>query len=832
MKLSHASLVFATLAVAGSVRADDPSVVNLGLLPGDRLVAPAVNSQAEVSAARGADSTLIVWTDSRARSGGGQSVQSDSDLFGIRIAPSGAPIDASPFMIAGGMGTQRRPMVAWSGSAWLVVFLSQDPSGGYFEDRTRAVRVSAAGQVLDATPISFPPTQFTPDWVGTNVAGLNGQWLITRCVYHDDGYGTYLAGQRISAAGALLDPDPRMLIDWVYGNTKVLASNTEYLVAGPTWNDGSVFTARRISASAQPVNAAFGVPSLSIAGNGTEYYVAWVSNYTNLVGSRMTAAGTLLNPAGTLLFSNFSGDAAITHDGSNWWLAWTVAANARTLRVSPAGAVLDPGGVLLPITIGGNIDTIYTPNLVATPGGGTTFVWHDMRAAAGSDANAYALPLSPANTPGVERCVSTGTTNQRTSDISDGPAGASAVVFVSETANDDRVLLHLLTATGAPVNPEPIEVFRSPTIGRASIAWNGSVYMVAWDTGASGQLATQIKARRLNPDGSFIDAAPFDVMPGFNPDVGALGDDFLFAASRYAFYPQYIDLWARRYDGTTASFTDAAPLGLAGGYYIGYNRVRADNTRWLVTSSTQWTHDSSQGDAVYVSVPPVGTPLPARNPTPWTGASGDLDAAFSGSVILFVWRNNSLSNANNYIVGRLMNPDGTFPGTAFTIAEAPGRQLRPTVGWNGSEFVVAWDDQRNQASFYDARTDVFAARVSESGVVTDPAAIGVVCGVEGDLSPALLSTPDGRTLVSTTRFTLTGPEDSYRVGLSMFAMPSAICAGDFSADHAVNTDDLVLLLNGFDKAVQPRTAGDMTGDGGVNTADLALFLAAFGSNCP
>ena len=45
-----------------------------------------------------------------------------------------------------------------------------------------------------------------------------------------------------------------------------------------------------------------------------------------------------------------------------------------------------------------------------------------------------------------------------------------------------------------------------------------------------------------------------------------------------------------------------------------------------------------------------------------------------------------------------MNADGTFATNDFVIVEAAGRQLRPVVTWNGTEFVVAWDDQRHPAT--------------------------------------------------------------------------------------------------------------------------------------
>lgn len=202
------STVPASLVFACGLSAQPLPTLELGLLPGDLSVGAAVNSQQGFAAAKGGEQYLIAWTDYRARSVSSQAIQSDGDVFGIRVDEDGNAIDAIPFLIAGGMGLQQKPRVAWNGENWLVLYTSQVPESGFFADRLRAVRVSPAGQVLDATPVEIPPTQFTPDTIGLQVAGLNGQWLVTRCVYHDDGFGTFLGGQRISGAGVLLDAAP------------------------------------------------------------------------------------------------------------------------------------------------------------------------------------------------------------------------------------------------------------------------------------------------------------------------------------------------------------------------------------------------------------------------------------------------------------------------------------------------------------------------------------------------------------------------------------------------------------------------------------------------
>ncbi len=807
-------------AVSSAGARTPPEVRDLGLLPGDNSVAPAVSTQQAHSVAKGGDQYLVAWSDYRGGSLGGGTNQSYGDVFGIRLDSAGNPIDAAPFLIAGGMGLQDNPLVAWNGSAWLVLYTSQDPVGGYYENRMRAVRVSSQGQVLDATPISFPPSQFTPDTIGLQVAGLGGQWLVTRCIYHADGYGTYLAGQRISGAGVLLDPTPVVLNDWVYGQTRTLTAAGEFLVVGPDWSDSTIIKARRVGPSGQPAGASFSVPSLNIAGNGSEYYVAWISNYVNLVGSRMTTTGTLLTPAGTPIVTNFSqyNQSTLAHDGTNWWLEWGASDQLRTVRISSAGTVLDPGGgVLLPITIGGNINTAYSPVLVGRTGGGVHLMWYDLRIALGYDANVFTLPVSAANVPGAERCVSTGTRSQRTPDLARGPGGQVAVAFVSEAANDDRVLVHLLAADGHAITAEPVEVAAGASIGKAGIAWNGSVYLVTWDDG-------MVRARRMNADGTFVGGA-FSVMPGFDPDVEALGDDFLIASARVATYPQTIFAQATRIDGPTGAVLDALPMLLGGGYVSVGPRVHSDGTRWVVTYHSHWSHDDSRSDAIYNFVNANGTFTAALNPATTSGGSGTPDVAFSGQKYLFVWRNNTLANANNYIAGRIMNADGSFATGNFTIAEAPGRQLRPVVDWDGQTFVVAWDDQRNQGSFFDERTDVYAARVTEAGVVLDPGAFPVYVGPQGDGTGAIVA-GGGVSYVVSARFTVAPPVDSYRVGVTRIGAPP--CPADFDGNGFVNGDDFDAFVFEF---YWGNAAADFDGNGFVNGVDFDGFVLAFVAGC-
>ncbi len=824
-------------AVVQPALADVP-VFERGLLPGDGAVLPATNSQADLTIAKGADTYLVAWTDFRARSSGSQTIQSDADVFGIRVDGDGNPIDAAPFLIAGGMGYQQKPKVAWNGVNWLVMFESQDPTlppVTSFQTRIRFTRVSPQGQTLNATPLSLPPTQFDPDTVGLTLSGVGGQWLIARCIYHNDGYGTYLAGQRISSAGQLLDAAPVMLNDWVYGPLQIIATNGEYLAIGPDWNNAPTLKARRIGANLQPLAASFNLPAnaQSIAGNGAgEYYVTWIPDFVNVFGSRMTSTGSLLTPGGTLLVDNPYWGIKMTHDGANWWLVRSAADMAYTMRISPAGTRLDPvGGVQLPIVVTGTANALYDASLTPRLGGGVMFGWTDLRQANGYDQNGFVLPVSSTNTAGTEVCLTTGTRTQRSSEMAMGPGGTVAVAYVSEAANDDRVLVQILDAAGNATSAEPIEVAQAPTIGTCGIAWNGSTYMVTWDQGGAGLTTTSIVARRMQADGSLPEAA-FSVMPGQAPSIESLNGNFCIAGTRFFTNPQFIDLWISRVDGETTALLDG-PNGvmLSVGYYSGQTRTRTDGAQWIVTSHSMWSHDSSQGDAVLAMVPFSGAPAPVFNPTPFAGGTGDPDIAFSEVSSLVVWRMNSLGNANNYVAGRIMHTDGTY-GPSFTIAEATGRQLRPTVTWDGTAFIVAWDDQRHQAQFYDARTDVYATRVSEAGTLLDaqPFIVTGVGGGSAECTPSLLSV-GGVTYASSTRFMNTGGFDSYRVGFSVLG--TIPCDSiDFNRDGLFpDTQDIDDFLAVFAGGACPTgNCGDIDFNNDTlfpDTTDIDALLSVF-----
>ena len=104
--------------------------------------------------------------------------------------------------------------------------------------------------------------------------------------------------------------------------------------------------------------------------------------------------------------------------------------------------------------------------------------------------------------------------------------------------------------------------------------------------------------------------------------------------------------------------------------------------------------------------------------------------AWSGTVWLVVWIDNRTGGSDIY--GARLSADGALLDPAgLPICRAPATQWYPSVDWDGTDFVVAWEDARS------APRSIRAARVSETGTVLDPQGIPLAPGGGEQRAPAV-----------------------------------------------------------------------------------------------
>jgi hypothetical protein len=151
-------------------------------------------------------------------------------------------------------------------------------------------------------------------------------------------------------------------------------------------------------------------------------------------------------------------------------------------------------------------------------------------------------------------------------------------------------------------------------------------------------------------------------------------------------------------------------------------RVAFDGTNYLVAWTDARSTAIGEGDDVYAArVSRAGKVLDRTGIPIATGANylqvGGV--AFDGTNFLVVlggydpngyW----ISGARVDEAGRVLDPEG------FSISKGEEEQITPSVAFDGTNYLVAWQDRRGWPD-----SNIYGTRVSKAGKVIDPAAIAI-----------------------------------------------------------------------------------------------------------
>ncbi len=758
----------AAIVVAASVAAQSPSLGSPVFLAGDRAVTASAGDQSEPVIAQGAGTLLAVWTDERTDLGGAvapssaYAAGSEQDVFGVRLDATGRPLDATSFPIAIGASLQEKPVAAWNGTAWLVAWVSREPTQFFYAAGIRAVRVSAQGQVLDAVPIPVLTYQNSSDAdVAITSDGTN--WIVA--ARGTSAGESDVVATRVSPQGQVLDP----------GGTTIHASPSQLVfdlqlsfaqnVVLAAWVQSGVVNARRLGGDLTPLGVAFqpggAASAFSVASNGAEFLIAWQQRSTqpfsgSVRATRLTPGGSVLDPGGFLVTSAIdavNARAKATWDGTRWFVSWGRSIGLGQIgmtaaRISAAGIVLDTAGIAVS-PAAASVST-QASTIGGLPGGGAVVAWIDRRSGGPFPQDVQAAVVDAAGQVGADFPVSIAAPAQWPADIASDGTGF-LVVFRSESSGVERILAQPLDGAGIASGP-PIEVGRGITSGPC-VAWNGSCYLVAWSDGTG-------RAVRVAADGTPIDAQPTAVMPGTVTDVAALGDVFLVVGTHA---PTTLHL--RYAYGTRVRGADGAVVGSPlqlGGSFARVPAVAALGGRWLVAWQQHFSHDNPNTNLRAVFVDGAGQ---ATQSFPMGGGVSPYQVAIAsnGSLALVVWHDERNGRANRDIFATRVRPDGSQPDPGGRpIATAPGDQVAPAVAWDGSVFHVAWQDQRAATFFVDRRFEIFGARVDTSNTVLDPNHYAITAGLGANLTPSVAAA-GGEAIYTYTTLAPLAPLGSLRV---------------------------------------------------------------------
>ncbi len=250
-----------------------------------------------------------------------------------------------------------------------------------------------------------------------------------------------------------------------------------------------------------------------------------------------------------------------------------------------------------------------------------------------------------------------------------------------------------------------------------AIAHDGTNYFIVWHDTRHG--LGGVYGARVNSAGTLLD--PVGVMlsrnPGakVSPAVAHDGTNFLVVWTNWT--QTTVTLRGARVSGA-GTVLDPAGIDISTAAGIKYAPSLAhDGTNFLVV----WQDSRSGGHDIYgARVNGAGTVLEPSG-IPLSTAVNDQTSpsvAYNGTNFLVVWQDARSGVSDIY--GTRVNSAGTvLNANGILISVAVGAQERPSVAYNGSDFVVVWEDSRN------GNADIYGARVSATGVVRNPSGIPI-----------------------------------------------------------------------------------------------------------
>ena len=582
----------------------------------------------EPAIARGGSNYLVVWTDDRNGSG------RETEIWATRVSSNGTPLDSRGISIARTSVLEHEPALTWTGSEWLVAWTREDATNAGIG----AATVSPAGVVTDLGIVA-------------NTSGFESQPALAS-----------------AGSGSAL-----MTFTWNLQIRAMLFSGGSF---GAPFNVATTDQNEGLS---------------TVAASGSNYLVAWQAGEAPAQSIR----GRIINPGGSNppSFEITASTAllilpAVDFDGTNYIAVWRAATDIAGARITTAGTVLDPGGVVIAATPDGQTDPA-----IECGASNCLVAWADNRDTSDPDdrafdlvAQRFAFDLTPT---GGEITINSQARNQDQPSLTTVGSAAYLAVWADFRSGVGSIFGSRVNGDGSVVSPQGKLI---------NTAVRNAMERPAFAVGDTTQLAAWGDSRSFGDD---IMAARFDAASGDKLDSAALA---LSDASRDQTAPtvdfdgdQYVAAW-RDTRGTDGDIFAA-----------------------------RMSEGGTLGD-------PSGIPV-----TTELGAQNSPDLASAPGLSLVVWQDRR-NPANGYdIMGAIVASDGSLAATDIPICLTTDEQMNPVVAWDptSSLFVVAWSDRRTDSS-----ADIYAARVEPDGDVLDSCGVPISTATNWQTAPAIAVSGD------------------------------------------------------------------------------------------
>jgi hypothetical protein len=263
-----------------------------------------------------------------------------------------------------------------------------------------------------------------------------------------------------------------------------------------------------------------------------------------------------------------------------------------------------------------------------------------------------------------------------------------------------------------------------------AVAFDGSNYLVVWEDSRGD--TRDIYAARVSASGIVLDSSGIAISAAAydqcSPAVAFDGTNYLVTWEDYRSGSEWDIYCARVSSSGSVLDTSGVPLSTAISDQR-YPAVGFDGVSYLVV----WDDLRAGDHDVYATrVDTSGGVRDTAGVAVSTATGGQFSPAlaFDGTNYLVVWDDNRSGSYDIY-GARVDTAGAVLDASGIAISVSAGDQWYPTVGCDGEKYLVVWDDHRGSS------WDIYGARVDTTGAVRDTAGIGIATEAHNEYSPDL-----------------------------------------------------------------------------------------------
>jgi hypothetical protein len=720
---------------------------------------------------------MVAWDDRRSTA--------DTDIYAARVASDGTILDDVGIAVSTAADDQEEPAIAFDGTNYLVVWAdNRNGSSDIY-----GTRVAADGQVLDPDGILISAA-LSAQWE-VAVAFGDTAYLVTWTDYRDGNHNIYAS--RVAVDGAVLDTAGIMVsgAPGEQSHAAVSSDGSGWLVV---WHDSRTGQAdiygSRVASDGAVLDSAGIIVSESatdelnpdITFNGTDYLVVWDDEQgatsRDIYAARVATDGTVIDSTAIAVctFASQQELAAASSDGSNYFVVWIDFRGGGTwdaygARIDSAGNVLDPGGV----PIWTYASQQYAVD-VAFNGTNYLVAWHDSR---NGPKDIYGIRVATDGTsPDAGAfAISTAAAHQSQPEVAYGAGYFLAVwhEWRSSTGYDIRGVR--VTPGGTVLDPGGIAISAGPGDElNPAVAFDGTNYLVVWQDGRSGSY--DIYAARVDPDGTVLDPSGLAVMASTDeheyPALDFDGTNYLVAwqDDRNGFYT---DIYGTRVT-TAGGVLDPGGIAISDASRSqGKPDVCFDGTDYLVV----WQDARSVYNDIYGARVTTGATVLDSTGIPISSASLAQEypaLAFDGTNYLVAWQDKRASSHYDIYMSRVATDGTVLDPAGIVVSGAAGDQLHPAVAFDARDYFIVWQDGRSSTDY-----DIYASDVDKDGTVLDPSGTAISTEDHDQDAPSVCSTPYGLILIAYASFTAPPEYGIHRIWARFYDVTAGVSIE--GADH-------------------------------------------------